>query len=370
MRYIQDLIKSSIKTERVEGFKKLVKAGLRLPQAKIISHKAFLFYKKQGMSQPLQKEIEAVFFTFRKKYPKRGFYVGRAYSIPGLKNPPGPYSVVKTAKKMVKGVIKLYDFALENGYDKKGAKIGVIIHPWIDPKAPLGGGCMVLSKNRFKKIIIEAIYGLDEGVQSLPHDVYLVDFKKDKILERIVVKKEECLEADKGFNVQTVKVAKKWQKSPVLKNEEIFQVSRDFRKFVKIYGPHRLEFAFENDGLYYRECIPFVLKKERFVALKISGRVKRIVTRKDLEKIREKIIFIDPSVVKKRKFNFLTSLATQSREKKIILYPGSATTGHAAIIFREVGHTVVYVGNEIFNDGEKVLIKTKNSEPVVKRISK
>lgn len=368
MRYIQDLIKSSIKTERVEGFKKLVKSGLRLPQAKIIAHQAFLFYKKQGMKQPLQKEIEAVFFTFRKKYPKRGFYVGRAYSVPGFKNPPGPYSVVRTAKGMVKGVIKLYDFALENKYDQKGARIGVITHPWIDPKAPLGGGCVVLSQDRFKKIIIEAIYGLDEGVQSLPHDVYLVDFKKDKILEKMVVKKKECLEADREFNVRTVKVAKKWQKKPVLKDEEVFQVSRDFRKFIKIHGPHRLEFGFEKDGPWYRECIPFILKKERLVALKLCGRVKRIITREDLEEMKEKIIFIDPSVVKKRKFNFLTSLATQSREKKIILYPGSTTTGHTAIIFREAGHIVVYVGNEIFDDGEEVLIKTKNGEPVVRRI--
>lgn len=368
MRYIQDLIKSSIKTERVDGFKKLVKAGLRIPQAKIISHKAFLFYKKERMGQPLQKEIEAVFFALREQYPKRGFYVGRAFSVPGLKNPPGPYSVVKTAKDMVKGVIKLYDFALENGYDKKGAKIGVIMHPWVDPKAPFGGGCMVLSQDSFKKIIIEAIYGLDEGIQSLPHDVYLVDFQEDKILEKIIVSKKECLETDTEFNVLTVKVAKKWQKDPVLKDEEIFQVVRDFRKFVKLYGPHRLEFAFEEDGPFYRECIPFVLKKERFAALKIRGRVKRIVTRKDLEKMKEKIIFIDPSVVKKRKFNFLTSLATQSGGKKVILYPGSATTGHAAIIFREAGHTVVYVGNQIFDDREEVLIKTKNGEPVVKRI--
>lgn len=368
MKHTQDLKHSSIKTERVEGFRKLLRAGLRIPQAKIFNHKAFLFYKKQGMNQPLQKEIEAVFFCLRKQYPQRGFYVGRAYSVPGFKNPPGPYSVIKTAKDMVKGVIKLYDFALENKYDKKGARIGVITHPWVDPKAPLGGGCVALSKDRFKKIIIEAIYGLDEGVQSLPHDVYLVDFQKDKILEKIIVKKKECLETDKEFNVRTVRVAPKWQKEPVLKDEEILQISRDFRKFVKIYGPHRLEFGCEKDGPYYRECIPFVLKKEKFVAFKKTGRVKRIIIRKDLEKLKAKIVFIDPSVVKKRKFNFLTSLATQSQAKKIILYPGSATTGHAAIIFREAGHMVVYVGNEIFNDGEKVLIETKNGEPLVKRI--
>ena len=367
MKYIKDLIKSSIKTERVEGFKKLVKAGLRIPQAKIIGHRAFLLYKKEGMSQPLQKEIEAVFFSLKKDYPQREFYVGRAYSVPGFANPPGPYSIAKTAKEMVKGVIKLYKFALDNKYDKKGAKIGVIIHPWIDPRAPLGGGCVVLSQDRFKKFIIEAIFGLDEGVQSFPHDIYLVDFQKDKLLEKIVVKKKECLETDEQFKVRTVKVAKKWQEAPVLKDKDILRVSRDFRHFIKLYGPHRLEFAYEKSGPYYRECIPFILKKEKVLDVKVTGWVKRVLTKKDLDKIRGKIVFIDPLVVKKRQFNLLTLLATDSSEKKVILYPGSATTGHAAIIFREAGHTVVYIGREVFSDGEKVLVETKNGELIVKR---
>ena len=367
MRYVQDLIKSTIKTERVEGFKKLAKAKLCIPRVKIINNQAFLIYKKSGMIQPLRKEIEAVFFYFKKNYPRRAFYVGRAYSVPGFENPPGPYSIAKTAAEMVQGVIKLYDFAVENNYDQKKAKIGVIIHPWINPKAPLGGGCVVLSEDHFKKIIIEAIFGLDEGVQSLPHDIYLADFFKNKILEKIVVKKEECLETDKNFNVQTVRVAKKWQKMPVLKNKDILQVVNDFRRFNKIFGPHRIEFALEVDGLYYRECIPFVLKKEKFSFNKIRGRVKRVASKKDLKNINKKIIFIDPLVVKKREFNFLTYLATNMAKNTVILYPGSASTGHAATIFREGGHLVVFVSSQTFRNGEKVIIEAKNGEPLVKR---
>ncbi len=370
MKYIKDLLDSDIRTERVDGFKKLARIGLPVPMPQIIDHEGFLLFKREGkIPKPLQKEIEAVFFNLKQQYPQRGFYVGRAYSVPGYTNPPGPYSVVKDCKEMLKGVERLYNFALQNRYDKKGAKIGVIIHPWIDPKAPFGGGCLTLSKS-LQKIIVEAIYGLDEGVQSLPHDFYIVDFKTRKILEEVVAEKKEDLQADENFAIGSVEVPSQMWNKPVLSEEQILRVIDYFQKFIKTYGPYRMEFAFEKEGLFFRECIPFVLSKERTPQIREEGRVFRLNTKSDLPKIGkdQRIIFVDPIVIKKRQMNLLTFLATHSQDKKIILYPGSATTGHAATIFREAGHLVAFVGNEIFKDGQRVLLQTKNSELVAQSL--
>lgn len=370
MKYVKDLLESAIKTERVEGLQKLAKAGLPIPEPKIIEHQGFYLFKKEGkIPEPLQKEIEAVFFKLRQKYPKRGFYVGRAYSVPGLANPPGPYSVVKDVQGIIEGVKKLYEFAILSKYDKKGAKIGVIIHPWIDPKHPFGGGCVALTAS-FQKIIIEAIFGLDEGVQSLPHDFYIVDFKLDKILEKVIAEKKEDLEADENFLIKSVKIPKRLWRASVLSDSQIREVTDYCRQFIKIYGPHRMEFAFEEEGLFFRECLPFILKKEKAPEVREEGVVFRLNTKSDLAKIgkRQRIIFVDPIVIKRRQMNLLTFLATGTQDKKIILYPGSATTGHAATIFRETGHLVVFVSNEFFDDGERVLVETKNGELVAQKL--
>ncbi|MCL4382441.1 MAG: PEP/pyruvate-binding domain-containing protein [Patescibacteria group bacterium] len=369
MKYVKDLLESSIKTERVEGFKKLAKARLPIPDVKIIDNQAFLLCEKKGITEPLQKEIEAVFFNLKKKYPRRGFYVGRAFSVPGFTNPPGPYSVVRSAKDMIKGVEKLYNFACQSRYNKKGAKIGVIIHPWIDPKAPFGGGCLTLSNSQ-QKVIIEAIYGLDEGVQSFPHDFYIVDFETEKILEKVVAEKKEDLEVNNDLMIRSLKIPRNLWNKAVFSDKQILQVISYFKHFVKTYGPHRMEFAFEREGLFFRECIPFLLTKEKAPHLKEEGSVFRLNTKSDLPKIgkEQRIIFVDPIVIKKRQMNLLTFLATNSQDKKIILYPGSASTGHAATIFRETGHLVVFIGNQIFKDKDKVLVETKNGELAVKRL--
>lgn len=359
MKYIKELSSYKTKCQRLLGFKKLQKAGLKIPSPLLIlSHQAFIFYKKEGFLKPLKKEIEAAFFLIKKKSPKRAVYCGRAYFVPGIENPPGPRFALGSSKDLLRAVKEMFDFAIKNKYDKREAEIGVIFHPWINPKTPFGGGCAALSTNKEKTIVVEAIYGLDEGVQSFPHDIYLVDWRKNKILKKEVPLKKECLEVDKNFEVRTVKVEKKYWLAQVLTNELIKKVAKGLRQFIRIYGPHRIEFAFEKEGLFWRECLPFLVKKEKKAYFK--GKVLQIKKREDLEKVnhRSKIIFIDPEVIKKRKMNLLTILAAKAREPKIILFPGSATTAHAATIFREMGHQVIYVGERVFVDGEEINSQT------------
>lgn len=371
MQYVEDLLKSKTKATRAEGLRKLCSVGLKTPFVKIINNQAFLIYKKEGMTKPLQKELEAVFFEIKRVDPKRNIYVGRAYFVPDFPNPPGPRFVIGDPKTLILRVADHFDFAIQNKYDaKKEAQIGVILHPWINPRIPLGGGCVTLAENGLKKIVIEVIYGLDEGVQSFPHDFYIVDMASGKVIEKVIAEKRECLEVDEAFRVAPVPVPKKYWPKQVLANKIILVIAQDFKRFTQKYGPHRLEYAFQKEGVYYRECVPFIVRKEKAPEVREEGKVFRLNTKSDLPKIgkEQRIIFIDPIIIKKRMMNLLTFLATNVQDKKIILYPGSATTGHIATIFRETGHLVVFVGNEFFKDGEKVLVETKNGELVAQKL--
>ena len=371
MKYVEDLASFQIKSSRIVGLRKLHSAGLRTPFVKIINHKAFLVYRKEGMTKPLQKELEAAFFEIKNKDARRNIYVGRAYFIPNFHNPPGPRFVIGDPQSLIKRVADHFDFAIQNKYDRiKEAQIGVILHPWINPRIPLGGGCVTLAEEKKKTIVVEAIFGLDEGVQSNPHDFYILDFAEGKIIDKIIAEKKECLEVDANLRVTSTPVPNKFSSQPVLNEKTILTIARDFKRFIGKFGPHRLEFALQREGVYYRECLPFVFHKEKVPQVDEKGQVFKLNTQTDLPRIgrKQRIIFVDPMVIKKRKMNLLTFLATTTQDKKIILYPGSATTGHAATIFREAGHLVVFVADQIFKDDDRVWVKTEQGELIVKRL--
>lgn len=372
MKYIADLKEYETLSPRLLGFKALLKANLPIPQPiKIITHKGFLEYRKKGMTKPLQGQIEAAFFEVRQKNPRKGVAARRAYLIPGLENPPGPRSAApKEFKPFLEEVKKIFDFAIDNKFDKKGSEIAIFLHPFINPKFPLGGGCITLSSYNGKSgILIEAIYGNDEGVQSLPHDDYLVDKEKNKIIEKIIHYKQKYISATEKMEYETIAVPRRLRLAQVLKDSLILKLARDFRKLVSPLGSQRVEFDILKEGIYYIEATSFVKKEEGEPSVQFSGKVLKIKALEDVSKIKRNnhLIFVDPKVVKERNMDLLTCLACNTLYRKTILYPGTATTAHAATIFREMGHTVVYVGNQDFEDNENVVVKIEDGELVARK---
>jgi len=367
MKYIKNLKEYQGKSVRIEGFKKLDKSGLSYPKPLIvITHRAFKEYKKKGLTEPLQKEIEAVFLKVRKKNPRMGVTVRRAYVVPGLEHPPGPRtSSIKDHKILISEVKKLYDFAIKNKFDKKGSEIAAFFHPFINPKLPLGGGCVTGDGYNGKKgILIEAIYGNDEGVQTFPHDDYLLDEKKNRFILKVIHYKPRCLSAVSQLEYKTVPVPRKLRNAQVLVDKLILKIARHYRKLNNLFGPHRLEFDVLRRGIYYIEAVAFEKKEEEESAVQFSGKVLKVKNLDDIQKVKKtnRVIFVDPSIIKKRNMDLLTCLACNLPHKKVILYPGSTTTAHASIIFREMGHSVVYVGYEKFETGENVVIKIEEGE--------
>ena len=371
-KFISNLEDYNGRVPRIEGFKKLKEAGLPFPEpVVVVNPHAFNEYRRKGITKRLQKEIEAAFFEIRNKNPRKGIFAGRAYFVPGLESPPGPRtSSIKEPTILIKEIQKIFDFAIKNKFDKKGAEISAFLHPFINPKVPLGGGCVTGEGYDGKKgILIEAIYGNDEGVQTFPHDDYLVDPEKNRFIQKVIHYKAKCLSATSQLEYKTVTVPRKLRNAQVLADEIILKIARHYRKMSKIYRPHRLEFNALKGGVFFTEATPYTKKESTESVLQFSGKVVRVKTLEDINKIKQtnRIVFVDPQVIKSRNMDLLTCLACNLPDKKVILYPGTTSTAHASIIFREMGHTVVYVGHETYHDDEEVVVKVEEGELTARR---
>ena len=372
MRYLEEIGQSENKCNRVIGHQKLHSIGLQIASPLYVStHQTFLSYKKtHQFSKTCIDEIRLAFRTIRKENSTQGVYAGRAYYVPSYENPPGPRSSSVTDEKIIiQEIKKLFDFAIQNKFDEFGAQIGTILHPFISPKVPYGGGGMTPSPNGKTQVIIETIYGVDEGIQTLPHDSYIVDYEKGCILQKTIVIKKTCLETTSQLTISKVSVPLHVQKVAVLSNQDIVQLARAFKNFVTIFGPHRLEFASQPEGIYFLECVPFrpVMSPK---GMEAKGQVKTICSVEDIPTVTpfDKIIYIDPKVIQRRNMDVITTLAFSLPSKRIILYPGSASTAHAATILREKGHILVFIKQELFRSEDHVEVTVKHGEMAVKRL--
>jgi len=374
MIYIKNIDKVRTECNRVIGLKKLYFSNLLIPSPiKIISPKAFIEYKRLGgkFSGKFVDELYRVFGQIRDKNPTRGVYVGRAFYVPGMEHPPGPRSSsVEDPEVALNEMKKLFEFAIKNKFDKEGSEIGSIMYPYISPKIPFGGGSITPAQRDKNLAIVETIYGVDEGIQSFSHDTYMVDVKKGKILEKKIEIKSECLQVGSQHEHVVKKVPKNLQNLPVYTDKTIVEITKDFKKFTDRYGLHRFEFAGQPEGVYFREGVKFTPVETVVKDVKVTGKVLRIKSSKDVGKVNKEIeiVYLDPEIIQKRNMDLLVAFACGVKERKIVLYPGNASTAHAATILREKGHVMVFVGADGFKTGNVVKVDLENGELKAERV--
>ena len=374
MQFVKDIADYHSKSDRIEGWRPLLEFGLKIPTpVKTVTHEGFIFYKKNKVTGQLKDEVLAAFEEIRQKNPDRGVYVGRGYFVPGLQAPPGPRSSsVKSPDVALSEVEKLFEFAINNNFDKPGAEINIIMHPFINPIVPMSGGCITPSRHSKSDLIVEAIYGNDEGVQSFYHDTFYVNVDKMIITKKVIQNKPQCLQATDDFKYETIELPSELQDVQCVDDFTILSVTRDFKKLIDKYGPHRVEFAVQSEGVYFRDYTPFEFSKDLNISAfaNTKGTVIKVSTLDEVKNIKNtsQILYIDPLVIQQRNMDLLTSLAYNFDQPMIVLYPGSASTAHAATILREKGHSVCYVGGTQFESGDKVLVTVKGNDLVVEKI--
>lgn len=385
MKYVFDIKEYESPSERVQGFKKPSTVGLKMPDPiKVLGNNAFLQYKKDRHLTPeISKEISETFSEIHKKNPNRGAYIGRAFYVPGLEHPPGPRTAgIYDEKEYLEMIETFYKFVIDNDFDKEGSDIGLMLHPFInaylpplstDPEIPFPGGAVTPSRDNPEDLcIIEVLWGSDEAIQTLPHDTYYVDFKKNIITEKNIQPKTSALKGKKGQEYEKTPIPPSHQQIQALNDLQILQIAADYKKIKDKFGPHRVEFILQPEGVIYRECLTFTFKEEQKLDINTKGTILSVEDAGDIARISKqtKIISISPKVIQQRNMDILTSTAVSAPHPLIILYPGTATTAHAATIFREQGHLLVYVRNDVFKDGEYVEIGLSGNHVVARRIQK
>ncbi|HDD05153.1 MAG TPA: hypothetical protein ENF51_01540, partial [Candidatus Aenigmarchaeota archaeon] len=273
----------------------------------------------------------------------------------------------------VKGVEEIFSFILENNLYSLDAQISAFIHPHISPSNSESSGVVISSYDMERKYaLVEAIYGCAEGVQSLPHDRFLVDKKEKKIVRRDVREKRKCVVVrESGYVTSEVPLALRERQA--LKDDEILSMVEQAMKFEEEFGPFELEFSYMGGRLFYIQGVPYKPEKKEEDVLSefvlkatstkhvrsVVGRVIRVKGMEDVRRIGEgDIVFVDPKVILERKMDVVLAIARLSGNR-VVLYPGTESATHSLLALKEAGHTIVFLpGMQEFEDGEMLAIRS------------
>jgi pyruvate,water dikinase len=261
-------------------------------------------------------------------------------------------------------------YRTKKGFDHSKSYLSVVVQKMVDSEK---SGVM-FSQNPTKddkSIVIEAVWGLGEGIVSgqIKPDHYAIDKDLDnfKILEeKIAIKKIAIIRNEDGKN-QTITLKEERAKKKVLDSYEIKRLAQYARMLEEHYNkPQDIEFAIDKTGIYIVQSRPITTqfkKAEGEVHGKVlltglgaspgiaSGIVKVIRNLADLEKVQEGDVLVaemtNPDMV-----------VSMQKASAIITNEGGITS-HAAIVSREMGiPAVVGTGEatEKLNDGETVTV--------------
>ncbi len=350
-KYVTSLNEYRGRSDRILGFEDLRKSEVMAPELRILTNDAFNEYKAKGMTPKIRKIIHEVFDEL---YQYKPLIARRAYVVEGVKNPSGLRSKPITTKRaLVASVKRLWDNAIKNGYDAISNEISAFVHTMIDPSVRDAAGCITLEDGI---AIIDSIYGNDEGVQSLPHDVYKVDLKTMKVIDKQIVEKRICLRAGNGEVYNRTAVPDDLIYRQTLSSREVLKLARQYKRIVDVVGNPRVEFATQNRKTYFTECAPSeVSSYQDYINTEHRAYVVReIKDARDLSQMEEgEAIFISPSIIAKRDWNLVHAVAHSLSKDSLILYPGNVRTSHNANIFRELGINVRTIGSRIYKTGDK-----------------
>ena len=242
----------------------------------------------------------------------------------------------------------------KKGFEKVKALLAVVVQRMINSEK---SGVMFTNNpvNNEDEIVIEAVYGLGEGIVSgkIMPDQYIISNSLEITDKKIANKKITLIKEENG-NGKEVKLSPEKSKSQVLTNGEIKTLANYGIKIEKHYEkPQDIEFAIEDSKIYIVQSRPITTlhleKKKINVSGKVllsgmaaspgivSGTVKIMKDLKDLSKIKKGDVLVT-------KMTNPDMVVAMQRAVAIVTDEGGSTS-HAAIVSREMGIPCV-VGTE------------------------
>jgi pyruvate, water dikinase len=257
----------------------------------------------------------------------------------------------------------------KKGYEKMKASLAVVIQKMVDSDK----SGVIFSKdptNQSENIILEAVFGLGEGIVSgaITPDKYVIS-RELEILDKKVMDKKIAIVRDSGGNQATAKLSPEKSNQPVLKDHEAKRLAEISLKLEEHYNkPQDIEWAIEGEEIYVvqtRAITTIGKKSENKAEITgeiilsglgaspgiASGKVKVIRDLSELDKIETG----DVLVTKMTNPDMVVSM----QKSVAIITDEGGMTAHAAIVSREMGIPAV-VGTreatEKLKDGDIVTV--------------
>jgi len=289
----------------------------------------------------------------------------------------GKYEVVDAVKSCFASLFtarSIY-YRIKKGFKHKDVLIAVIVQKMVNSDK----SGVIFSRDPITKsdnIVIEAVYGLGEGIVSgrISPDKYTVTRKLEILDKKISDKKIEITRNSEGKNI-IIKLHDEKSKSQVLTEKEIKKLAEYAIKLENHYNkPQDIEFAIDSGEIYIVQTRPITTLTKKPEEKKIEqgklilkglaaspgiavGEVKIVKNIQDLEKIKKGNILVtemtNPDMV-----------VAMQKSSGIITDKGGLTC-HAAIVSREMGIPAV-VGTEkatsLLKEGMLVTVDGFNGE--------
>lgn len=285
-------------------------------------------------------------------------------------NVKGNFELITNVKKCFASLFtaRAVYYRNKKGFEHAKASLAVVIQKMVDSDKS-GVIFSMDPTNNSQNIILEAVFGLGEGIVSgtITPDKYILS-RELEILDKKISDKKIAITRDSGGGQQTVKLSAEKSRQQVLKEYEIKKLAEISLKLEDHYKkPQDIEWAIEGDEIYVVQTRPITTIGKKIEEKKIegepileglgaspgvaSGTVKIILDLKDLEKISTG----DVLVTKMTNPDMVVSM----QKSTAIITDEGGMTAHAAIVSREMGIPAVVGTREAttrLKDGQIVTV--------------
>lgn len=231
--------------------------------------------------------------------------------------------------------------------------------------------------NNKQELVIEAVFGLGEGIVSgsIEPDHFVIDKEKEEVKEKRIGHKKIAYTRDSNGKTIIKELHEAFLEKEVLYTHELKQLIKMGKKIEEHYDfPQDIEFAFESGNLYIVQSRPITtlekgMDKQEFKEGKVlleglaashgvaAGRVRLILDLKDLSKLEKGEVLVT-------KMTNPDMVVGMQKSAAIVTDEGGATC-HAAIVSREMGIPCV-VGTKkatsVLKEGGRVTVDGTNGK--------
>ena len=258
----------------------------------------------------------------------------------------------------------------KKGFKHEQASLAVVIQKMVNSEK----SGVIFSKdptNKTDNIIVEAVWGLGEGIVSgrITPDTYIIS--QDLEIKSINVKdKKIAIRKDSSGETGAVELREERSKAQVLTESEIKRTANFAKQLEEHYQkPQDVEFAIENQEIYIVQTRPVTTIKENIQENKTeikgeviltglaaspgiaSGKVKIIKNLEDLHKIKQGDILVT-------KMTNPDMVVAMQKSEAIVTDQGGLTA-HAAIVSREMGIPAIVgtrIATENLKEGQEITV--------------